>query len=416
MELTSRHRNLIVLVLALCVQVVGLAFQVKRPTDSGPIRLARLWGISVVTPVEHALVHAQDLGFRMWHNYFYLRGVRQENERLQEEILRLRLEQVRMAQDAGQAQRLQALLRFKEQFIAETVASQVIGSSGTDNSRILYIDKGSDDGLRTDMAVIVPGGIVGKVVEPLKGGTARVLKINDPLSGVGAMLERSRSQGILKGTKNGELVVSYIMSDEKVEVGEPVMTSGGDGIFPKGLPIGRVERVAPGADAFLNIVVKPAVPLSRLEEVLVITRVEERQPERVPQMPMRAADILAQRLPGIQARPPEPAETGTDASGTSGSSAATAPGLSKPVGPAGPAKPAGAAAPGTSKPAAAAGAKPAETKPALVPGSGRPAGAAPSGTGASPEGASKPAASKPATASGQSGQNPPAIHKEQNPE
>jgi rod shape-determining protein MreC len=215
----------------------------------------------------------------------------------------MRLEQVRMAEDAGQAQRLQALLKFKEQFISETQAAQVIGSSGSETSRLVYIDKGARDGIKPDMAVITPAGVVGKIVRVFPA-TAQVLEINDQSSGIGAMLEKSRLQGILKGTPAGEIMVHYIMTDEKVEPGEAVVTSGGDRIFPKGLPIGQVAQVSPGPETFLNIRVKPAARLDRVEEVLVITKVDERQRELVPEAPRRAADILALRLPSIQIKPP----------------------------------------------------------------------------------------------------------------
>jgi rod shape-determining protein MreC len=306
MDLISRHRNLTILVAVLFAQMVGLAVQVKRPTEHGPTSLIRLWGVSLITPAENAVVHVQSWVGRIWRNYFYLRDVRRENERLQQENLRLRLEQVRMAQDAGQAHRLQALFKFKEQFISQTLAAQVIGSSGTETSRLIYIDKGTGDGIKPDMAVIAPDGIVGKIIRVFPT-TSQVLEINDQSSGFGAMLEKSRLQGILKGTPSGEMMVHYIMSDEKVEVGEMVLTSGGDRIFPKGLPIGRVVRVNPGPETFLNIRVRPAAQLDRLEEVLVIMQVDERQPELVPAAPRRAADILAERLPTVPVKAPEAA-------------------------------------------------------------------------------------------------------------
>src|SRR5205807_2890191 len=96
----------------------------------------------------------------LWHNYFYLRGVRAENRQLKEQIEQMRLEQVRLNEDAAQARRLQALLSFKEQFVSRTVAAQVIGSSGSDLSRIVYIDKAENDGLRRDFAVLTSDGIV----------------------------------------------------------------------------------------------------------------------------------------------------------------------------------------------------------------------------------------------------------------
>ena len=114
----------------------------------------------------------------------------------------MRLEQVRMSQDADQARRLQALLAFKEQFISQTMAAQVIGSSGSELSRSVYIDKGERDGIKPDMAVITADGIVGKVLRVYRS-TSLVLLINDQTSGVGAILDKTRLQGILRGTPVG---------------------------------------------------------------------------------------------------------------------------------------------------------------------------------------------------------------------
>lgn len=325
----SRHKNLAALVIVLAGQIVGLAVQVKVSSTQGGMSLMRLWSISTITPVEKALVHGQHGIFDSWSNYFYLRGVRRENRELRAQIERMRLEQVRLEQDAVQSRRLQALFDFKEEFISQTLPAQVIGTSGSDQSRIVYIDKGSDHGVRADMAVIAPDGIVGKVLRVLPS-TAQVLLVNDQLSGVGATLEKSRLQGILAGTPNGTLVLKYVMKDEKVEPGETVMTSGGDRIFPKGLPIGKVAESTGGKDMFLDIRVTPGANLSKLEEVLVVTKVVERQrTNEETNGPVKASDILAERLPSVPQKPVDP-NMKLDANGKP---IATAPNASKPDNP-----------------------------------------------------------------------------------
>jgi rod shape-determining protein MreC len=298
----GRYRNLIILVGVLFLQVLGLAVQVKRGADAENTRLIRIWAVDLITPFESALVRVQDAGRGVWHNYFYLRGIRAENRQLKEQIEQMRLEQVRLSEDAAQAHRLQSLLAFKEQVIAKTVPAQVIGSSGSDLSRSIYIDKGSNDGLAADMAVITAGGIVGKVLR-VYPSSSLVLMINDQTSGVGAMLEKSRLQGVLKGTPEGAVVLERVMSDEQVVPGETVLSSGGDQIFPKGLPVGTVSRVSPGKEMFLKIQVKPAADLSRLEEVLVVTEKQEQNAVVESSGRVRAADILAQRLPSVPDKP-----------------------------------------------------------------------------------------------------------------
>jgi rod shape-determining protein MreC len=325
----GRYRNLTILVGVLFLQVLGLAVQVKRSADAENSRLIRIWAVDLITPFERGLVWVQNGGSNVWHNYFFLRGVRAENRQLKEQIEQMRLEQVRLSEDATQAHRLQSLLAFKEQFIAKTVPAQVIGSSGSDLSRTIYIDKGSNDGVAQDMAVITSGGIVGKVLR-VYPSTSLVLMVNDQSSGVGVLLEKSRLQGVLRGTANGELILERVMSDEQVTPGDTVLSSGGDQIFPKGLPVGTVSKVSPGREMFLSIKVKAAADLSRLEEVLVVTEKQEREPAVAESGgKVRAADILAQRLPSVPDKPAAiagaaPASPASGATGV-GSSASAKP-------------------------------------------------------------------------------------------
>jgi rod shape-determining protein MreC len=300
----GRYRNVSFLAAAIFLQILGLAVQVKRSSENQPSRLIRVWAVSAITPPEKALVRVQNGASDLWHNYFYLRGVRQENRELREQIEQLQLDQVRLKQDADQAHRLQMLLGFKEQFISKTLAAQVIGSSGSEQSRTVYIDKGSRDGIQLEMAVISAAGVVGRVINVFKS-TSQVLLINDQQSGVGAILEQSRLQGVLKGKSSGELVIDKIMADEEVKPGDRVLTSGGDQIFPKGLIVGTVDKIEKGPE-FLQVSVKPTAALNRLEEVLVIVRKEEREPPSTA-TGMRASDILAERLPSVPDKPAVPA-------------------------------------------------------------------------------------------------------------
>ena len=244
-NLFVRHRNATLLVALLFAQILGLAIQVKRVDPTQPDKqapLLRVWVMSVITPIEK-LVVASGRGVRdTWNDYVNLRGVHQENRELKAQLERMRVEQVRLEQDAAQGRRLQAVLQFKERFISQTVAAQVIGSSGSEQSRVIYIDKGAADGLAQDMPVITPDGVVGKIVRVL-ASTSQVLLITDPAWGVGGVLEKSRLQGIAKGTPSGDLKFSNILADEKVEPGERVLTSGGDRIFPKGLPLATVSEL-----------------------------------------------------------------------------------------------------------------------------------------------------------------------------
>jgi rod shape-determining protein MreC len=312
----SRYKNILFLVAVLLVQVIGLAMQIRRPNPNGgdgkTVRLIRYWAISLMSPPEK-VVHGTGTGVRgMWSNYLDLRHVRQQNQELKERVSRLQLEQAGLLEDARQGQRLQALLGFKEQYIYSTVPAQVIGTSGTDQSRILTIDKGSKDGLKPDMAVITPDGIVGKLRDVF-GHTAQVLVINDQTSGAGVLLESTRLRGVLRGNALGQPQIINMLPDERVKPGERVITSGGDQIFPRGLPVGVVTQVAEDTSnpPYVDILIKPAANLGHLEELLVITAASDRMPPTAQQdiaqsaaegaavSKQRASDILAERLPGL---------------------------------------------------------------------------------------------------------------------
>jgi rod shape-determining protein MreC len=239
--------------------------------------------------------------------------VRQQNQELRDRVSRLQLEQAGLLEDARQGQRLQALLGFKEHYIYSTVPAQVIGTSGTDQSRILTIDKGFKDGLKPDNAVITPDGIVGKLRDVF-GHTSQVLVISDQTSGAGVLLESTRLRGVLRGNALGQPQIINMLPDERVKPGERVITSGGDQIYPRGLPVGVVDRVVPDTSnpPYIDIIIKPAANLGHLEELLVITEASDRMPPTAQQdlaqsaaegaaaaNKQRASDILAERLPGL---------------------------------------------------------------------------------------------------------------------
>jgi len=287
----SRYRNLIVLLAVLLAQVIGLAVQVRKPLAAAPgaaggpavhqtkdgrgVMLIRLWSASLVTPFERA-IHGSGEGLNgLWSEYVDLRHVKDKNKDLQQTIDRLRLEQAELREDALQGQRLQAMVKFRQNYVYQTTPAQVIGTSGSTQSHVIYIDKGALDGLAQDMAVITGDGIVGKVRDVFPH-TAQVLVINDQTSGAGVILETTRIRGILRGNASGQPQVINIIADQRIQPGEHVLTAGGDQIFPRGLPVGVVEKVLPDPErgSFINVVVKPAADLQHLDEVLVVTSLD----------------------------------------------------------------------------------------------------------------------------------------------
>src|SRR5437868_6861281 len=315
----TRYRNVTVLLSLLMAQVIVLATQVRRTgTATGEsMSLVRTWVVQIFVPGEKAITSIGSGVRNLWKDYIDLRDVRAQNEELKAQLDRLRLEQVSLAEDAGQARRLQALLGFKQKFIAQTVAAQVSRSTSTDRSRAVTIDKGSKDGIKADMPVITPKGIVGKVYKVFSR-SAQVLEINDATSGAGVMLGRSRLRAVMRGTSSGIPCIMQAISGEKGEPGGTVGSSGGDQIYPPGLPVGTVQSTAPDPEGgpLMLVRVKPSANLDKVDEVLVITQVSEKEPQYLEgQRPVRAADILAQRLPTIAPKAPD--KTGAEPPPTS---------------------------------------------------------------------------------------------------
>ncbi len=210
-----------------------------------------------------------------------------------------------MLEDARQGQRLQRLLGFKEQYVGKTVAAQVIGTGSGDRSRMLILNKGSDDGLQPDMAVITPDGIVGKLRD-VYPNSSQMLLINDVSSGTGVLLTNVRSRGVLHGAANGRVRITTLLPDDRIKPGEPVVTSGGDRVFPRGLNVGTVESVEmdPDHQPYTTITLRTAANLDRLEEVLVVTDVPEQLTASAvaegDDANRRASEIVAERLPGLK--------------------------------------------------------------------------------------------------------------------
>ena len=249
MEFITRFKNALFLIAVLLAQAIALAMQVRAPADSGQpdgrnVRLIRMWATSTVTPFERVRPRHRLGPHYGWSDYIDLRHVRQQNKDLQQQLTRMRIEQAAIAEDALEGRRLQALLGFKERYVGSTVAAQVIGASGSDLSRVLTIDKGSNDGLKPDMAVITPDGIVGKLREVFPT-TSHVLEINDQTSGAGVILASTRIRAILRGTVAGRAQIGNLTADSRIKPGEQVLTSGGDQVYPRGLPVGTIESIAP---------------------------------------------------------------------------------------------------------------------------------------------------------------------------
>lgn len=276
----SRHKSLTLLATVVVAQVLLLAVQIKRERQ---VRLIRVWAVELISPLQRIGSWTINGAAHGWGGYIGLRSAQKENDAMRGELDRLKVRNAELEGRALEADRLAALLNFRTAH-ADTpmIAARVIGASPDSGSLVVNIDRGSRDGIRRDMGVITPDGVVGKIFA-VYPDISQVLLMGDKDSGVGALLADTRTQGPVKGTGEPLLSLEYISNDEKVTSGEAVLTSGQDRIFPKDLPVGKVvDFVSDPKTPFMKIRVKPAAHLDRLEEVLVLETRQELSSKKSP--------------------------------------------------------------------------------------------------------------------------------------
>ena len=251
---------------AILLHVVLISAQVNTGSGLPILQVVTFGSFAEVQRSTMALVAG---GRNFWFGYIALRQVHLENEALKHELQTL---QVRLQHEHAQAQRtdsLRQLLELRERANLDTTAADVIAAAGSPEFRTVTIDKGTNDGLATDMAVISPAGVIGRVILPSRRAS-KVQLLIDRNAAAGALIERTRVQGVVEGFGDGSLRLEYVPGSSDVKPGDLVVTSGIDGIYPKGFVIGTVEQVGPGSGGYRQITIRPAVDFTRLEEVLVV--------------------------------------------------------------------------------------------------------------------------------------------------
>jgi rod shape-determining protein MreC len=292
----SRHKSIFLLTGVVLLQILLLALQIKRDSEG---RLIRVWTVGAFSPFEragsHGILHLRDT----WNHYFALQNAARENEDLHRENDALKMQVNQLQSKAAEADRLSLLLDFRKSHQnVPMLGARIIATSAGTASATVMLDRGAKDGIKKNMGVITPEGVVGKVVE-VYDDTTEVLLLTDKDSGVGAMLGDSRIQSPVGGTGEPLLAMKYVPNDDTVNLGERVVTSGMDKIFPRDLPIGTITEIKSG-NPFKSIRVRPSANLSRLEEVIVLMSVQAlqlKQPE-VPKPPANAAASSAPSTSG----------------------------------------------------------------------------------------------------------------------
>lgn len=264
-SILQRYRNQMVLVIVVGLQLILVGYQVRNKED---MRLVRVWAVSAVTPLARVLEGVRGLGARILNDYFLLLAARDENARLKEELNRLKLENQQMREDLGTADRGKALLAFQARTPSKMLAARVIANSAGVNSKVVFVDRGTVNGVMRGMAVITPDGIVGRVLlaYPM---ASQVMLVSDSGFAAGVVSQKAHALGIVRGQGNSNLLVDRVPIEAKVEVGERFYTSGDDRIFPRGLLAGEVKSIAQGR-LYQEIVLVPSGFRSGLEEVLIV--------------------------------------------------------------------------------------------------------------------------------------------------
>lgn len=264
-----RHRVVLtsglLLLLALHLLSAGVApgARAERPS------LALMW---ILKPVQTFEANIGDDTTGFFHDYFDLVNVRGENAELRRQVAVLEGQRTRLAELEVENRHLSDLLELRAALAMRAVAARVIGADASEQSRTLIVSEGSSAGLRRDLPVVSTDGVVGKLIA-VAPNVSRVLLINDHNSGLDAFDQRSRARGIIAGLLNGDLTMKYVDRTEDVKPGDSVVTSGMDGIFPRGLLVGLVTRVSQeGPGLFLNVDIRPAANFRKLEQVLILTQ------------------------------------------------------------------------------------------------------------------------------------------------
>ena len=293
----SRNRSLAILIGVLLIELFVFSYQAHNNRDIPILRqAARL----VLTPIEQGIRSTVSGTGNLWHDYVDLRGTRRENSQLRRELEEVKLANQNLSESMAESQRLKKLLDFREQSQLQVIAAKIIGSGGNENSRLIVLNKGTVQGILPDMPVMVPEGVIGKVLRVFLN-SSQVLLLTDESSGVASLMESSRIHGILKGKNRTIALMDYVSNDDKVVIGERIFTSGEDRVFPKGLPVGVVVGARPGA-SFQEIQVQPLARLDRLEEVLIVTsRVDQELPS------VGEAGRTIAEMPSIASPPNQPA-------------------------------------------------------------------------------------------------------------
>ncbi len=253
---------------------IALIFSGKnRYTSYGPGRIA----ILLVAPFQNAVTNSIRFVRDIWDHYFFLVSATEENERLKK-LLSETVEKTNQCKEIALSNiRLRNLLKFQKAIPNQFLAAEVIGKDPSPWFKTVIINKGKANGIRKGLSVVIPEGIVGQIID-VSNSYSKVLLIIDQNSAVDALVRRTRARGIIKGESKDRCLFNYVLHKREISVGDTVVSSGLDGVFPKGLSIGHVSGIIKRSSGiFQDVMVTPFVDFEKLEEVLVILSPEKQE-------------------------------------------------------------------------------------------------------------------------------------------
>lgn len=254
-------------ILLIAVNIIILSVNSRRGSNSSGIgRIA----VFFISPFQDAVTYSIRSVQNIWHHYFALVSTSQENDALKRELKIVLEEKSQCKEIELSNQRLRSFLNFQKTKTGNVLAAEVIGKDPSSWYKTIIIDKGKSDGVEKGLPIVVPEGIAGQVID-VSYRYSKVLLIIDRNSSVDALVQRSRARGIVKGELIDQCSLTYVLNKHDIREGDTVISSGLDGVYPKGLRIGRVSGVVRrNAGIFQDVVVTPYVDFEKLEEVLIV--------------------------------------------------------------------------------------------------------------------------------------------------
>jgi rod shape-determining protein MreC len=265
-------------ILLVTLNILLLAVTTRRPTSFGLSRAM----LAFAAPFQELATRTASAAEAMWRDYFFLVSTARDNRLLKQELDRAQQQTTQYREMELENARLRELLSFKRSLSASAIAAEIIGKDPSAWFKTVILDKGGVDGVKRGLPAVTSRGVVGQIVE-VSAHQSKLMLIIDRNSAADALVQRTRARGIVKGSSNEECYLDYVLYEDEVRVGDEVVASGFDGVYPKGLLIGTVTAVSfQGSDFFKEVKITPVVDFDKLEDVLIILKASPQPPPPAP--------------------------------------------------------------------------------------------------------------------------------------